>query len=106
MLILLRQKGESLAMYRFIIYGKVQGVYYRKFVSSALQKQGFSGYIKNLSDGSVEVVAEVSDKVMNGFLQVLQKGSPLSRVERIEHRKTDGITPKSKKFEIRYDESK
>ena len=48
--------------YRFIIFGKVQGVYYRKSVSQALMKKQFKGYIRNLSDGTVEVVAEVFDE--------------------------------------------
>ncbi len=36
--------------YRFVIFGKVQGVFYRKSVSQALMKKQFKGYIQNLSD--------------------------------------------------------
>ena len=43
--------------YRFIIYGKVQGVFYRKSVSQELMKKQFKGYIQNLDDATVEVVA-------------------------------------------------
>ena len=58
--------------YRFIIFGKVQGVFYRKSVSQALMKKQFKGYIQNLSDGMVEVVAEVFDDDFETFMNILQ----------------------------------
>ena len=48
--------------YRFIIFGKVQGVFHRKFVSQSFMKKQFKGYIQNLSDGTVEIVAEIFDE--------------------------------------------
>ena len=39
----------------------MQGVFYGKSVSQALMKKQFKGYIQNLKDGTVEVVAEVFD---------------------------------------------
>ena len=38
--------------YKFIISGKVQGVFYRKFVSQAMMKKQYKGYIQNLNDGT------------------------------------------------------
>jgi acylphosphatase len=70
--------------YRVIISGKVQHVYYRKFVSQALQRMGVQGYIRNLSDGTVEVVARIYDDVLENAMEILWKGSPLSSVENIE----------------------
>jgi len=71
-------------VYRFIIRGKVQGVWYRKFVSQGAMKMQVEGYIKNLSDGSVEVVAVLFDDTIERFKQILQKGSPLSSVKSID----------------------
>ncbi|HFQ61389.1 MAG TPA: acylphosphatase [Epsilonproteobacteria bacterium] len=88
--------------YRFIILGKVQGVFYRKFVSQALMKKQFKGYIQNLPDGSVEVVAEVFDDDFDTFMQILKKGSPLSSVEDIKYEVIDDAVFNTDGFEIRY----
>ena len=69
--------------YRIIVSGKVQHVYYRKFISQALQRMGVQGYIRNLSDGTVEVVARIYDDEKERVIEVLKKGSPLSSVEEI-----------------------
>ena len=66
--------------YRFIISGKVQGVFYRKSVSQEMMVKQFKGYIKNLSDGTVEVVAEIFDDEFDTFLQILQKVDDLLMV--------------------------
>jgi acylphosphatase len=71
--------------YRFIIFGKVQGVYYRKSVSQSMMKKQFKGYIQNLSDGTVEVVAEVFDDELDAFMGILKEGSLLSTVEDVQY---------------------
>ena len=88
--------------YKFIIFGRVQGVFYRKFVSQSMMKKQYKGYIQNLSDGTVEVVAEVFDDDFDTFMNILKEGSPLSVIEDIKYEiiyeaefTTDG-------FEIRY----
>ena len=71
-------------VYKFIIFGKVQGVYYRKFVSQSAMKKQLEGYIKNLNDGTVEVVVVLFDEDLEMFKKILQDGSPASVVESIE----------------------
>ena len=88
--------------YRFIIYGKVQGVYYRKSVSQALMKKQFKGYIQNLSDGTVEVVAEVFDDDFKDFMAILEAGSLLSSVDEIKYQIIDDAQFNTDGFEIRY----
>ena len=88
--------------YRFIISGKVQGVFYRKFVSQALMQRQFKGYIQNLNDGTVEVVAEVFDEDFDAFRQILEEGSPLSSVEEIKHEIIEDAEFNTDGFEIRY----
>lgn len=70
--------------YRITIIGKVQAVYYRKFVSQALMKMGMQGYIRNLKDGSVEIVARLYDDDLNPAIDIIKKGSPLSEVEGVK----------------------
>ncbi|WP_457560119.1 acylphosphatase [Caminibacter sp.] len=87
--------------YRFLISGKVQGVWYRKYVSERAKSAGFKGYVRNLPDGRVEAVANInSDEELEKFIEILKDGSPLSEVEKIEY---EIIEPQHfENFEIRY----
>jgi len=88
--------------YRFIVFGRVQGVYYRKSVSQNMMKKQFKGYIQNLPDGTVEVVAEVFDDELDTFMAILKEGSPLSSVENIQYEIIDDAQFTTDGFEIRY----
>jgi acylphosphatase len=88
--------------YKFIIFGKVQGVFYRKFVSQAMMKKQYKGYIQNLNDGTVEVVAEVFDDDFDIFRSILKDGSPLSLVEDIQYEIINDAEFTTDGFEIRY----
>ncbi len=72
-------------VYRFNIKGKVQGVFYRKSIQQMASLGQIPGYVKNLDDGSVEVVAALHDEQLEDFIQVLQNGSPLSKVDDITY---------------------
>ena len=87
--------------YRFIISGRVQGVFYRKAVSQALMQKQFKGYIRNLVDGTVEVVAEIYDDDLDIFRSILEEGSPLSSVEQIAQEIIDDAVFNTDGFEIR-----
>ena len=87
--------------YRFIIYGKVQGVFYRKSVSQALMKKQFKGYILNLNNGTVEVVAEIFDDEFDTFMDILKEGSLLSLVDDIQYVIIDDAEFATDGFEIR-----
>ncbi len=88
--------------YRCIVSGRVQHVYYRKFTSQALMKKQFKGYIQNLPDGTVEVVAEVFDDDFDSFMQILKEGSPLSSVEDVKCEVIDDAVFTTDGFEIKY----
>jgi acylphosphatase len=95
-------QGIGMEWYRFIISGRVQGVFYRKFVSQALMRKQFKGYMRNLSDGTVEVVAEIFDDEFDDFLNILKEGSPMSTVEDIKYDIIDDAQFNTDGFEIRY----
>ncbi len=88
--------------YKFIIFGKVQGVFYRKAVSQAMMKKQYKGYIQNLDDGTVEMVAEVFDDDFDTFMGILKEGSPLSTVEDIQYEIINDAEFMTDGFEIRY----
>ena len=70
--------------YKFLVSGRVQGVYYRANVAKNAQKAGFSGYVKNLEDGRVEAVVTCDPSELEAFKTILEKGSPLSKVTSLE----------------------
>ena len=88
--------------YKFIIYGRVQGVFYRKSVSQALMKKQFKGYMQNLNDGTVEVVAEVFDDDFDTFMNILKEGSLMSTVKDVQYEIFDDAVFETDGFEIRY----
>lgn len=88
--------------YRFIIFGKVQGVFYRKSVSQAMMKKQYKGYIQNLDNGTVEVVAEVFDDDFDTFMAILKEGSLASSVEDIQYEVIHDAEFTTDGFEIRY----
>jgi len=53
---------------KLIARGKVQGVNYRSFVRQQALALGIRGYVRNLPDGSVEIVAEAETaEVLQNF---------------------------------------
>ena len=70
--------------YKFLISGRVQGVYYRAHVAKNSKKAGFSGYVKNLEDGRVEACVSCEASKVEAFKKILHKGSLLSNVTLLE----------------------
>jgi len=83
--------------YKFIVEGKVQKVYYRKTVCENAIKFNFSGYVKNLSDGSVEACV-TTDRV-DEFVKILEAGSKNSVVKKITKKECSEVFEGS--FEVR-----
>ena len=69
---------------RFLISGRVQGVGFRYFVQRSSAKHQVRGYVRNLDDGRVEVLAEGNPKAVEDFRHDLAAGSTHSRVGEIE----------------------
>ena len=69
---------------KFLISGGVQGVGFRFFVQRSSARHQVRGYVKNLEDGRVEVLAEGNEKELNAFSLDLAAGPRDSRVTDIE----------------------
>ena len=69
---------------KFIISGEVQGVGYRYFAQRSSARHQIRGYVRNLDDGRVEVLAEGNDKAVDAFRLDLAAGPTYSRVGLIE----------------------
>lgn len=59
---------------RIRVSGIVQGVGYRYFVRNAAMSLGLSGYVRNVPDGTVEVVAEGARSEVNALVAELRMG--------------------------------
>ena len=67
-----------------IIRGRVQMVMYRDFACRKARGFGLVGYVKNCPDGSVEVVAQGHEGHLHKYIDQLNKGALLSRVDEVE----------------------
>lgn len=52
--------------------GRVQGVGFRFTVEDIAKNLGVCGWVKNLHNGQVEIVAEAQEKALNEFLEKIQ----------------------------------
>lgn len=66
-----------------MVSGKVQGVCYRNFVQLHSLKLGIKGWVKNLSDGRVEVLLQGEKKSLEILISLMYEGPSLSRVDEI-----------------------
>ena len=64
--------------------GRVTGVFYRMFVLKEAQALGLTGYVRNLIDGRVEVVAEGPRAKLQRLVERLHKGPRGAAVEHVE----------------------
>jgi acylphosphatase len=69
---------------KFLISGEVQGVGYRFFAQRAAARHQVTGYVRNLSDGRVEALAEGIPAEVEGFKHDLVTGPAYSRVAGVE----------------------
>ena len=75
-----------------LIYGRVQGVFFRATTVEIARKLGINGWVRNLSDGSVEVLAE--GERMQEFIEFLKRGPPAARVDKIKIEESKEKVPK------------
>ena len=73
----------DLASVQAIVYGYVQGVFFRAFASERATQLGLTGYVRNLSRGTVEVNAEGERKQLNQLIGYLKSGPPSAKVEKV-----------------------
>jgi acylphosphatase len=68
---------------RFLVSGKVQGVYFRHSARLEAKRLGVRGLARNLPDGSVEVLAQGSQGSVDALRQWLHRGPAHARVEAV-----------------------
>ena len=66
-----------------LVEGRVQGVGFRDFAQRRASHLGATGYVVNLANGQVRVRAEASRETLEKLIRDLEKGPPLSHVDKV-----------------------
>ena len=70
--------------FRAIVSGRVQLVMYRDFVQRKASSLGIAGEVRNLPDGTVEVIAEGDRQTLETLIENLNQGPLLARVDEVK----------------------
>ena len=74
---------------KFIVKGKVQGVWFRASTQRQAQQLDITGYAKNLANGNVEVVACGNATAVERLMQWCATGPELAEVEALHEEVTE-----------------
>lgn len=83
--------GSDLETKKFVVRGRVQGVGFRWFVEHEARSLGIAGWVRNNSDGSVEVLASGTKEQLSGLRSRLHQGPRASRVDDVEESDTKAV---------------
>src|SRR5262249_22503601 len=64
---------------RYLVEGRVKGVGFRYFTEAAASREGLSGWVQNLPDGRVEILAEGEAEAVERFEHKVRHGPPGAR---------------------------
>lgn len=73
----------------FKVFGNVQGIGYRWFVKATAEERKIVGWVRNVSDGTVEGEAQGAEEKLKNFLEDLREKHPFANVREIETREAE-----------------
>jgi len=76
---------------RFLVHGRVQGVGFRWFVEREAQILGIAGWVRNRSNGTVEVLAMGTRDQLSGLRSRLREGPRAARVDDVEESEAESV---------------
>lgn len=71
---------------RLVVYGRVQGVFFRDSVRVAAGNEGVRGWATNRDDGAVEVVLEGPHEAVAAVAEFCRIGPVSARVDHVDER--------------------
>lgn len=71
------------------IFGKVQGVFFRKNTAEKARDLGIRGTVQNKPDGSVHILATGTEDSLEKFLDWCKQGDPPAKVEHVDVDRVD-----------------
>jgi acylphosphatase len=70
---------------RLIISGRVQGVFFRAETENQALSLNVKGWVRNMSDGRVEMTIEGDEDDIQRMIAWCHKGPRLARVEKVDY---------------------
>ncbi|MGB6307427.1 MAG: acylphosphatase [Steroidobacteraceae bacterium] len=83
---------------RFLVFGKVQGVFFRHSTRLEADRLGLRGIARNLPDGSVEVIAQGEPTAVGELRDWLHRGPAQARVDEVREAAPEAAQPLPKGF--------
>ena len=68
---------------RIVVHGRVQGVGFRYFTQDTAVREGVTGWVRNLANGSVEALVEGEAEAVTRVERALRTGPRGARVDRV-----------------------
>jgi acylphosphatase len=92
---------QKLIRAEIVVYGEVQRVGYRYVVQDIARRLNVKGYVQNMPDGTVKIIAEGPKETMKRFIKALKVKEPPIKIKRIQ---TKFLKPTAefKYFTIKY----
>jgi acylphosphatase len=84
---------------RFLVSGRVQGVFFRTSTKTQADKLELPGWVRNCENGEVEGVASGTEQQLDIFISWLQQGPRMAKVDKLEIEDCDYQTFSS--FDVR-----
>lgn len=81
--------AQHLVAVQIFVVGKVQGVYFRANTAKKAQALQLKGWVKNISDGSVQIWAQGESKAIEQLIQWCHRGPILAKVSKVSHTMAD-----------------
>lgn len=69
---------------KIFVSGLVQGIFFRQFIQQKAKELELKGFVRNLDDGRVEVVAEGKDENVNQLVEACKQGPPQAEISGVE----------------------
>ncbi|MHB8455103.1 MAG: acylphosphatase [Acidiferrobacterales bacterium] len=85
---------------RFVVSGRVQGVFFRAATRNEAQRLGLTGWVRNQDDGTVEVVACGAEQELGQLENWLWQGPPNARVTAVTREAAPDVELRG--FDLRY----
>ena len=80
---------QKKARVHLIIHGYVQGIFYRASTRETALSLGLSGWVRNMTDGSVEALFEGPVENLHDAVEWCRQGPPGAKVTRIDEKWSD-----------------
>ncbi|MFQ5790401.1 MAG: acylphosphatase [Acidobacteriota bacterium] len=87
--------------FHIVLSGRVQGVGFRWFAESLAGEYAVTGYVRNLADGRVEILAQADEEILKAFCEALRRGPSWSRVVNVSIKRVP-MEPDLRGFQIRF----